>query len=69
RPPNAFMLFRSDLLRKGVIPSSETRKQQDLSKVAGQIWNMMPVDEKKKWQDRGREALLAHAAANPGYKF
>lgn len=69
RPPNAFMLFRSDFLKKGVIPSHVERRQQNLSRIAGQCWNLLPVEEKEKWQEKAAEVLLEHQRQNPDYKF
>ncbi|KAF9006437.1 hypothetical protein BDQ17DRAFT_1423326 [Cyathus striatus] len=40
RPPNAFMLFRSDFLKRGVIPPDVECRQQNLSRIAGEVWNL-----------------------------
>ncbi|KAF9462586.1 hypothetical protein BDZ94DRAFT_710380 [Collybia nuda] len=69
RPPNAFMLFRSDFLKKGVIPSHIERRQQNLSRIAGQCWNLLPVEEKEKWQEKAAKVLTEHQKQNPDYKF
>lgn len=69
RPPNAFMLFRSDFLKRGVIPSNVERRQQQLSRVAGQCWNLLPQEEKTIWQQRATEVLTEHQKRNPNYKF
>ncbi|KAF9058120.1 hypothetical protein BJ165DRAFT_1521431 [Panaeolus papilionaceus] len=69
RPPNAFMLFRSHFLKTGQVPPTAERKQQTLSSLTGQIWNMMQPDEKKQWHEKAAEVLAEHARKNPGYKF
>ena len=35
RPPNAFMLFRSDFVKKGKVPSHIESNHGSLSKIAG----------------------------------
>lgn len=69
RPPNAFMLYRSDFLKRGIIPAHVERRQQNLSRIAGQCWNLLPPEEKAQWQERAAQALLEHQKRNPDYKF
>ncbi|KAJ3937382.1 MAG: hypothetical protein NXY57DRAFT_639881 [Lentinula lateritia] len=69
RPPNAFMLFRSDFSKRDVIPPSVEKRQQTLSQVAGEVWNLMPVEEKRKWHTKSAEALKLHTEKYPNYKF
>ncbi|KAF5388263.1 hypothetical protein D9615_000360 [Tricholomella constricta] len=69
RPPNAFMLYRSDFLKRGVIPSHVERRQQNLSRIAGQCWNLLPAEEKVQWQERAAQVLVEHQKRNPDYKF
>lgn len=69
RPPNAFMLFRSDFLKRGIIPSYVERRQQNLSRIVGEVWNMLDPAEKAKWHERAAVALSEHQQRNPGYKF
>ncbi|KAG6890265.1 hypothetical protein C0992_002531 [Termitomyces sp. T32_za158] len=69
RPPNAFMLYRSDFLKRGVIPSDVEHRQQNISRIAGQCWNLLPPEEKAQWQERAAQALLEHQKRNPDYKF
>ncbi|KAJ3830593.1 hypothetical protein F5880DRAFT_1501534 [Lentinula raphanica] len=69
RPPNAFMLFRSDFLKRDVIPSFVEKRQQTLSRVAGEVWNLMPADEKKCWYDKAADALRSHTEKYPNYKY
>ena len=69
RPPNAFMLFRSDFLKRGVIPDNVERRQQNLSRIAGEMWNLLDPVEKEKWHGEAARALAEHQRKNPGYKF
>ncbi|KAI0248799.1 hypothetical protein BJV78DRAFT_1284459 [Lactifluus subvellereus] len=49
RPCNAFMLFRSDLLKRGLIPKDQETRQHKLSIIAGKCWHKLTKEEKKKW--------------------
>ncbi|KAF5322733.1 hypothetical protein D9619_000331 [Psilocybe cf. subviscida] len=69
RPPNAFMLFRGHFLKTRQIPLDEECRQQTISCVVGECWNMLPADEKAVWRRRAEEAKCAHMARYPGYKF
>lgn len=69
RPLNAFMLFRSDFLKRGIIPSDVECRQQNLSRIIGEVWNMLDPKEKAKWHKRTAIALDEHRQKNPGYKF
>ncbi|KAH9894480.1 hypothetical protein C8Q73DRAFT_791019 [Cubamyces lactineus] len=69
RPPNAFMLYRSHLLRTRQIPPGIEHRQQNISRVAGECWNLLPDAEKKKWHDKAKEVLVAHMEKHPDYKF
>jgi len=63
------MLFRSDFLKRGVIPDHIERRQQTLSRVAGQVWNLMAKEEQQIWFDRAAQVLDEHRLKNPNYKF
>ncbi|KDR83801.1 hypothetical protein GALMADRAFT_133211 [Galerina marginata CBS 339.88] len=69
RPPNAFMLFRSDFLKKGLIPKDVEKRQQNLSRIIGEVWTMMEDEERQKWHQRAHEVQKQHLAQNPEYKF
>ncbi|KIJ20197.1 hypothetical protein PAXINDRAFT_30374, partial [Paxillus involutus ATCC 200175] len=69
RPPNAFMLYRSDFLKRRTIPPEVEKRQQNLSCIAGQCWNMLPDDEKAVWHDKAAAVQAAHYAKYPFYKF
>ncbi|KAF9068677.1 high mobility group box domain-containing protein, partial [Rhodocollybia butyracea] len=69
RPPNAFMLFRSHMLKTKAIPPSAERRQQQLSKVAGECWNLLTQEERKPWHDEAARLLKEHQRKYPDYKF
>ncbi|KIK63578.1 hypothetical protein GYMLUDRAFT_162520, partial [Collybiopsis luxurians FD-317 M1] len=69
RPPNPFMLFRSYMLKKKTIPESVEKRQQQLSKVIGQCWNLLPPEEKQPWIDEAARLRREHQLMYPGYKF
>ncbi|KAH7908500.1 hypothetical protein BJ138DRAFT_1115796 [Hygrophoropsis aurantiaca] len=69
RPPNAFMLYRSDFLKKGIIPLHVERRQQNLSRVVGECWNLLSEDSRREWHVKAAEARAAHYKKYPGYKF
>ncbi|KAI0824748.1 hypothetical protein BC628DRAFT_1419855 [Trametes gibbosa] len=69
RPPNAFMLYRSHLLQTRQIPPGVEHRQQNISRVAGESWNMLQPEQKKVWHDKAKEVLNAHMAKHPDYKF
>ncbi|KAJ6515951.1 hypothetical protein C8R45DRAFT_224788 [Mycena sanguinolenta] len=69
RPPNAFILYRSDMLKKGKIPDNVERRQQNLSRVAGECWNLLSPAEKRIWQERAEERAELHRLEYPEYHF
>ncbi|KAL4075911.1 hypothetical protein J3A83DRAFT_2068849 [Scleroderma citrinum] len=69
RPPNAFMLFRSDFLKKRTIPEEVEKRQQNLSRIAGQCWKMLSAEERALWYDRAAAVTAAHHAKYPDYRF
>ncbi|KAJ7781303.1 hypothetical protein B0H16DRAFT_1447785 [Mycena metata] len=69
RPPNAFILYRSDLLKGGLIPDGIERRQQTLSRVAGQCWNLLKPHQKQVWQDLAAERAALHQLEYPDYHF
>ena len=66
RPANAFMLFRSDVYRKGLV---DENPQDDLSIAAGKIWNSLSDEQKAPWVERARQVREEHAQRYPGYRF
>ena len=69
RPANAFIIFRSHLVREGKIPASVEHKQQTLSRIAGEAWNLLSDEEKEVYRQMAREAQEEHRRLHPDYKF
>ncbi|KAG1874497.1 hypothetical protein DFJ58DRAFT_877284 [Suillus subalutaceus] len=68
RPPNAFMLYRSHMLKSRGNADPEKR-QQNLSRIAGQLWRAMSKEDRAVWHKKAAEVQAAHYAKYPGYKF
>lgn len=68
RPPNAFMLYRSHMLKNRGNADPEKR-QQNLSRIAGQLWRDMNNEDKAVWHQKAADVQAAHYAKYPGYKF
>ncbi|RDX55428.1 hypothetical protein OH76DRAFT_1319713, partial [Lentinus brumalis] len=69
RPANAFMLFRSDMIKTGQIPKDVEQRQQNISRVAGQCWNLLPPEQKAYWHQKAAEKYEEHMKMYPNYKF
>ncbi len=68
RPSNAFMLFRSDFLKRNFVRDQETR-QHRLSIIAGKCWHRLSKDEKNKWFSEAEREKKRHALKYAGYRF
>ena len=68
RPANAFILFRSDFLKRGIIPHDVEQRQQNLSRIAGQVWNLLDPTEKAKWHAQAAHLLQEYRRKNPDTK-
>lgn len=69
RPPNAFMVYRSELIKSGRIPQGVEHRQQNISRLAGECWNLLTEDEKGVYRKKAADALEEHKRLNPNYKF
>lgn len=67
RPPNAFILYRSDFLKRQAVPPDVEKRQQNLSRIAGQCWNMLPESEKAIWFSKAAVVREEHRAKYPFY--
>ncbi|KAL0578971.1 hypothetical protein V5O48_003011 [Marasmius crinis-equi] len=66
RPPNAFILFRSDWKQRQThIERDETK----ISRMAGIAWRNLPPQEKAYWERKAHEAKIQHKAAYPEYRY
>ncbi|KAI0754018.1 hypothetical protein C8Q80DRAFT_1136252 [Daedaleopsis nitida] len=69
RPPNAFMLFRANFVRQKHVPGSIETNHGSLSKIIGNCWRSLPLEEKKMWEHKAKEAKIAHREKWPHYRF
>ncbi|KAK0191034.1 hypothetical protein F5146DRAFT_1137838 [Armillaria mellea] len=71
RPPNAFILFRSDILKKlrEKDPKHKTGKQRFLSQVAGEAWRRTTPEERQVFNKLAEEARADHLKKYPNYRF
>lgn len=69
RPPNAFMLFRADFVRQKHVPGSIETNHGSLSKIIGNCWRALPLEEKRIWEIKAKQEKDAHSKRYPGYRF
>ncbi|KAG6827229.1 hypothetical protein H0H92_012711 [Tricholoma furcatifolium] len=69
RPPNAFMLFRADFVRQKHVPGTIETNHGSLSKIIGNCWRALPLEEKKLWEVKAKHAKAEHKARYPEYRF
>jgi len=65
RPPNAFILFRSDFPQELV----KTNNGSDLSKISGRTWSEMSENERGVWNQKAADAKKEHQRRFPNYVF
>jgi hypothetical protein len=68
RPPNAFMLFRSDFWRFNKESMNE-RDHRWISRIAAVCWNTLPEPRRVPYQDRARKLKDEHAQLYPQHKY
>jgi hypothetical protein len=68
RPPNAFMLFRSDFWKfnKETIPERDHRQ---ISRIAAHCWNSLEEPRRVPYQDQARKLKDEHAQLYPQHKY
>nr|VWO95193.1 ATP-dependent RNA helicase CshA (EC [Ganoderma boninense] len=69
RPANAFMLYRSWLLKSGQIPPNIEKRQQHISRVAGECWNLLSKEEQQTWHKKAEDVKREHCKKYPEWKF
>ncbi|KAL5513873.1 hypothetical protein ACEPAG_2634 [Sanghuangporus baumii] len=69
RPSNAFILFRTDFVTQGRIPSSLESHSQNLSRIAGAVWKSMSEEEKAPWKRKAAEVKEEHKRMFPKYEY
>ncbi|KAG5642355.1 hypothetical protein DXG03_002979 [Asterophora parasitica] len=69
RPPNAFMLFRADFVRQKHVPGTIETNHGSLSKIIGNCWRSLPLEEKRVWEVKAKAAKAEHKSLYPEYRF
>ncbi|KAF8882395.1 hypothetical protein BD779DRAFT_1542919 [Infundibulicybe gibba] len=69
RPPNAFMLFRADFVKQKHVPGSIETNHGSLSKIIGNCWRALPLEEKRVWEVKAKHAKAEHKVQYPEYRF
>ncbi|GJJ14899.1 hypothetical protein Clacol_009169 [Clathrus columnatus] len=65
RPPNAFIIFRTDQIK-----AMETQNSTpEVSKSLGQIWHQMTDKERQPYIERAKLAKIEHQLRHPDYKY
>ncbi|KAG8830397.1 hypothetical protein FRC20_008433, partial [Serendipita sp. 405] len=55
RPPNAFILFRNDLIARKAVPTSSEADHSTISKIIGVCWRTLPPHQRRRWEQRALE--------------
>ncbi|KAI0063110.1 hypothetical protein BV25DRAFT_1802696, partial [Artomyces pyxidatus] len=69
RPPNCFMIFRSELVASEKAMKKIERDHRQISRIAGQVWNSLTPAEQKVYADKAKAAKDAHALKHPDYQY
>ena len=69
RPSNAFMLFRSDFLKRKIVSKDLETRQHRLSIIAAKCWHRLSKEEKTKWFLEAEREKKRHARKYVDYKF
>ncbi|KAI8616004.1 high mobility group box domain-containing protein, partial [Chytriomyces sp. MP71] len=68
RPPNAFILYRSEMHPK-LAAENKGRSSRDWSGIVGQMWKSEDPAVKAKYHEMARGRLLEHKQKYPDYKY
>ena len=69
RPPNAFMLFRSDFWEKEKNKLTVERDHRMISRIAGLEWNKLSEAQRAPYRSKAERAKQQHAQLYPNYKY
>jgi hypothetical protein len=71
RPPNAWILYRSDKLRQlpPTAPGSPRRAQAEVSKLISNMWKNETEAIRAEYEQRADAKKAEHLAMYPGYRF
>ncbi|KAL6300300.1 high mobility group box domain-containing protein, partial [Sparassis latifolia] len=67
RPPNCFILFRTDWCHR--LEGQVERSHKQISRIAGKAWKRMSETQKVVWRERARIIKEEHKRCYPDYKF
>ncbi len=68
RPSNAFILFRSDFLKRKFISTGQEARQHKLSIIVAKCWHKLTREEKQKWFLEAEREKKAHALKYADYQ-
>ncbi|KIK98564.1 hypothetical protein PAXRUDRAFT_55546, partial [Paxillus rubicundulus Ve08.2h10] len=68
RPPNAWILYRSDRLKE-LPPSKERRAQADVSKLISNMWKNEKEEVKLEYERMADAKKAEHQRLYPSYRF
>ncbi|KAG8703655.1 hypothetical protein FRC08_002707 [Ceratobasidium sp. 394] len=69
RPRNAFIIFRSAMIKDGAITENMEKDHGNISTICGMLWRKLSASEKLKYQRMADLEKEQHRIANPGYKY
>ncbi|KAL6300984.1 hypothetical protein BKA93DRAFT_495243 [Sparassis latifolia] len=69
RPPNCFLLFRSDHWQAIKEDPATPRTHTAISQIAAARWSTLPEEERRYYKDLAKLESEAHRQKYPGYKY
>ncbi len=69
RPANAFMIFRSALIKTQRVSSEVEDRCDALSYIAGRLWNTLSCAEKKIWKEKEEVTRAEHKMKHPNFSY
>ncbi|KAJ7776613.1 hypothetical protein DFH07DRAFT_798743 [Mycena maculata] len=69
RPPNAFILFRSSLIKSQRVSTEVETNHSTLSKIIGMTWKNLTDEERQVWRQKAMDAFAEHKRNFPTYTF
>ncbi|KDQ21312.1 hypothetical protein BOTBODRAFT_99971, partial [Botryobasidium botryosum FD-172 SS1] len=69
RPPNAWILYRSDKLRELNRDPGNRKPQAEISKIISQWWKQESDDVRGQYEKLSEKKKLEHQLQYPGYRF
>ncbi|KAL5481011.1 hypothetical protein ACEPAI_9952 [Sanghuangporus weigelae] len=69
RPPNKFMLFRTEMCARRVPEQAGITATGEKSKYLGALWQRLSKEEKEYWELQAKKAKEEHARLYPDYKY